>query len=273
MDESSQRPTTGGVARRRRVVPTRTADRPHGLGCCCTPQCTAEWRSKEPEDSHQGQGGGERDEVHGGGPEDPLPRSPARSTSSSTTTACLSSVGGGRIQSGIQGRRWWVRHSGVGYEVLLDVRVPQLGRDQVKEFGEVEYKAFEEEEKKRIRSKVLARIPLSSEERTAYLEFESRLLRRARALEPAAAAGSRSSNKMPGKSKRKKRRKKKLHKVSFSNSSRHVVDVNGMGMHDQDEFKGEEEVAEHDQRAGVLINLHAERLNSAHSKEVAEGMD
>ena len=91
------------------MVPTRTAHRPHGPGCCCTSQCTAEWRSKEPEDSHQGRGGGVRDELHGQGPEEPpLPRSPARSTSLWTTRACGSSVGSGRIQFGIQGRRWWL---------------------------------------------------------------------------------------------------------------------------------------------------------------------
>ena len=115
-----------------------------------------------------------------------------------------------------------MRHDGVGFEILLDVRVPQLGRDQVEEFGEAEYKAFEEEEKMRIHSKLLARIPLSSEERKAYDEFVDRTLRDAQrvqaehALEVAASGSRSSSNKMGRKKKKRKRRKKKLPKGSSS---------------------------------------------------------
>ena len=115
-----------------------------------------------------------------------------------------------------------VRHDGVGFEILLDVRVPQLGRDQVEEFGEAVFKAFEEEEKMRIRSKVLARIPLSSKERKAYDEFVDRNLRDAErvqaehALEVAATGSQSSSNKMGRKRKKRKRRKKKLRKGSSS---------------------------------------------------------
>ena len=36
------------------VVATRTADRPHGVGCCSTPQCAAERRPTGTDDRHQG---------------------------------------------------------------------------------------------------------------------------------------------------------------------------------------------------------------------------
>ena len=93
-----------------------------------------------------------------------------------------------------------------------------------------------------------------------------------------AASGSRPSKKMPGKRKKKKRRKKKVPKSSSSHSSRRDVGMGRRGMHDraEDEF-GKEEAAE---RADVLTTetvvsdtLHAEPLNSAHSKEVAGEMD
>ena len=85
---------------------TRTADRPHGPGCCCTPQCTAEWRSNEPEDSHQGQGGGERDEVQGGGSEDPR-RGARHAALLRRRQRAGAQWEGGRIRSWILVRWWW----------------------------------------------------------------------------------------------------------------------------------------------------------------------
>ena len=93
---------------------------------------------------------------------------------------------------------------------------------------------------------------------------------------------SRSSNKMAGRRKRTKMRKQKLLKASSSTSSRWDVGVGHQGMHvrAEDEFE-EEATTEYVQRAEVLINLHtvvsdtlhAEPLNSAHSKEVAKYLE
>ena len=94
-------------------------------GCCCTLQCTAEWRSKEPKDSHQGQGGGERDEVHGGGTGGPPPpEEPGTQHFFLDDDSVPELSGGGRPDPvwdpgpPVVGGE---RHSGVGFEVLLDV--------------------------------------------------------------------------------------------------------------------------------------------------------
>ena len=89
--------------------------------------------------------------------------------------------------------------------------------------------------------------------------------------------GFQSSNKMTGRRKRKKSRKKKLPKASSTTSSWRKVDVEHQGMHDRAEVEFVDEVTtEYVQRADVLIThtvvsdtLHAEPLNSVHSKEVA----
>ena len=93
------------------------------------------------------------------------------------------------------------RHSGVAYDVLLDVRVPRLGRDWGDVRGEAEACVRD-----------LHRAVQRAQRQLALEEAETR---------------SRSSNKMPGKRKRKKRRKKKVPKASSSTSSRRVVGGRG----------------------------------------------
>ena len=67
-------------------------------------------------------------------------------------------------------------NTGVGYEVLLDVRVPQMGAQEAERALPAFLKQKEEEAKaaermQRIDEKVMARIPLSSAERAAWLQW------------------------------------------------------------------------------------------------------
>ena len=170
----------------------------------------------------QGLGRGERDEVHGGGPEDPPPQEPG-TQHFFLDDESVPELGGGRPDP-VQDPGPLVvevRHDGVGFEILLDVRVPQVDRGQVEEFREAVIKAFEKEEMMRIHSKLLARIPLSSEERKAYDEFVDRALRDVERVQAehaleVAAAGSQSSNNKMGRKRKKRKRRKKLPKRSSS---------------------------------------------------------
>ena len=157
-----------------------------------------------------------------------------------------------------------VRHSGVGFEVLLDVRVPQLGREVVEEpsadllkkkVAVDERRAREKEALNKrmweINRKITSDILVSAEEMAAW--------RRWGGLPP-------SSSKAVIKRKKRKRRKKKLPKT---HSSSYFLQSSGCL---KDAVK-----IEYDQRADVLINthtfvtytMHDYPLNSVHSLEVA----
>ena len=175
------------------------------------------------------------------------------------------------------------RHSGVGYEILLDVRVPQLDRDVTVRPGEEIQKFVEAWE-------VLSRASGLSVDHMLETVFGRR--QREREVAEAAersetseevggslASGSRSSKKMGGRRKRKKRRKK-LPKTSSSTSSRRrAVDQGIMFEHGEDEVKDAEKI-EYVQRADVLIihssdtcTLHAEPLNSVYCMKVMGYME
>ena len=110
------------------------------------------------------------------------------------------------------------RHSGVGFEILLDVHVPQLGRD------------IKEQTSQELINLI-------------FLELRS-------ALHEQEKGASRSSNKMGGRRKRKKRRKKKLPKTSSSTSSRCRERNQGAVEYAED---GEDEVSiENEQRENSL---------------------
>ena len=154
------------------------------------------------------------------------------------------------------------RHTGCGFELVLDLVVPQLGQDVRDWPPTMELVWWEQVWRFKglpgsvVINWMVADIP------SHYAAFQQRAR---------AASGSRSSNKVGGR-KKKKRRKKKVPKSSSSHSSRREVGMERRDMHDraEDEFEREEAAT---YETVVSDILHAERLNSARSKEVAGDMD
>ena len=130
--------------------------------------------------------GGARDEVHGRAPDDAPPQEPGTQHFKLDDEDSVPELSGLRPDPVLDPGPPVVgeRHSGVGFEILHDVHVPQLGRD-IKE---------------------------QTSQEIVDLIFSQ--------LMSTLANRSRSSNKMGGRRKRKKRRKKKLPKTSSSTSSR-----------------------------------------------------
>ena len=212
-------------------------------------------------------GGGAREDVHGEAPDEaPPPEEPDTQYYGLDDNDSVPELSGGRpgpvLDPGppVAGER----HSGVGYEILLDVRVLQLGRD-TKDFPHVmELYFWEQLWRHGVVSDSAAARRLAVDVPKHKAEYEQPVQ---------VARGSRSSNKVGGRRKRKKRRKKKLPKTSSSTSSRCRERNQGAVEYAED---GEDEVTiEYEQRAGVLrihtantFTLHAEPLNSFHCKEV-----
>ena len=200
----------------------------------------------------------------------PHPRGPAHSSSTSSTRVCWSP----RTAAGSSPGSWAAAgrvgaYAGVGFEVLLDVRVPQYAREVdeepwsnlLKKVAAVDRRRArkkaqekEEHEKKKmwkLNDKVTSGILISAEEMAAW--------RRWGGLGP-------SSSTVGIKRKRRKWRRKKLPKT---HSSSHFSQSSGCTK--------DEVTIEYDQCADVLINthtivtytLHAYPLNSVHSTEVA----
>ena len=184
------------------MVPTRTADRPHGPGSCVAPQLAAERRPTGIEERHQGQGGRERDEVNRGGPEEPPPEEPGTENFFLDDDS-VPELSGERPRS----RRRCAaspppaaQHQRPDPD-LLDVRVPQLDRD-IPAQPDTELDKF-------LAAYDLMGTVLGLDRSLSLTEAASQAVRE-RGLEAggSVASGSWSSNKMPGRRKRKKRRKK-----------------------------------------------------------------
>ena len=231
------------------VVQTRTADGGCGPGHVLAPQRTAL-------DDGQGQGGA-RDEVHGRAPDDapppPPPQEPGTQHFKLDDEDSVPELSGLRPDLVLDPGPPVVgeRHSGVGYEILLDVRVPQLDRDltepgmtQIHQFIE----AFELVERE-------VGLDTSLGFQGAVLQAEQAVREREQEEDR-----PRSSNKRGGRRKRKKRRKKLPQTSSSSSSRRRGVDMEIMHEHAGDLYV-------HD------YTLHAEPLNSVHSKEITGYMD
>ena len=159
-------------------------------------------------------GGGAREDVHGEAPDEaPPPEEPGTQYYGLDDNDSVPELSGGWpgpvLDPGppVAGER----HRGVGYEILLDVRVPQLGRD-TKDFPHVmELYFWEQLWRHGVVSDSVAARRLAVDVPKHKAEWEQPVQ---------VARGSRSSNKVGGRRKRKKRRKKKLPKTSSSTSSR-----------------------------------------------------
>ena len=134
-------------------------------------------------------------------------------------------LGGGRPAPVLEPRppEGMGRHTGVGYEVLLDVRVPQMGAQEAEralpaflQRRKEEEEAAEEERMEKINEKVLAQIPLSSAERAACLQW----------------MGLSSSSSSSG-AKRRKKRKRRKKKVPKMYSSSHLLQALGRSGRDE----------------------------------------
>ena len=157
------------------------------------------------------------------------------------------------------------RHSGVGYEILLDVRVPAAGPG---------HQGFPARDGALLLGAALA--PRGGQRLggpPAGWLWMSRSTRPSTSSPYRWRGGPGPVTRWEGGGRGKKRRKKKLPKTSSSTSSRCRERNQGAVEYAED---GEDEVTiEYEQRAGVLrihtantFTLHAEPLNSFHCKEV-----
>ena len=152
-------------------------------------------------------GGGARVDVHGEAPDEaPPPHEPDTQYYGLNDDDSVPELSGGRPDPVLDPGPPVVgeRHSGVGYEILLDVRVPQLNRD-IKEFPHVmELDFWEQVWRHGVVMDSEAAPRLAAEVPKLKAQWQARRARK-KALEDAAKE-SRSSNKVGGRRKRKKRR-------------------------------------------------------------------
>ena len=141
------------------------------------------------------------------------------------------------------------RHGGIGYELVLETAVPQLGAQEAEcalpDFLEQKQEEKKAEEK-RVFKKVEANIPLSSEERAVFRRAERAFLRRWAGLDEP------SSSSRGKRRKKRKRREKKLPKTSSSSFFRGSCGGAGdQGIMHEDVDGETEDVTEYVQRADV----------------------
>ena len=182
-------------------------------------------------------GGGAREELHGKAPDEaPPPQEPGTQYYGLDDNDSVPELSGGRLDPVLDPGPPVVgmRHSGVGYEVLLDFRVPQLGRDlTVLPDPEVHMwfeslEVLNEVTRRDIARSLQEILGQTTEHQEGQREEDD--------------GGARSSNKMGKKGKRRKRRKKKLPKGSSSSPRRGVGDQGTKIVHAEDELT---EVAEY----------------------------
>ena len=157
-------------------------------------------------------------------------------------------LGGGRPAPVLEPRppEGMGRHTGVGYEVLLNVRVPQMGAQEVEralpaflQRRKEEEEAAEAERMEEINEKVLAKIPLSSAEKAAWLQWMG-------LISPS------SSSSGAKRRKKRKRRKKKVPKTYSSSSLRFGAVHQGNKLEYAVHQNEDEVTIEYEQRADVL---------------------
>ena len=129
MDVPSGRHSEGGAAKRRRLRRLRSWWR-HEQQTVAAVLATYQHHSAPRGQKTARTGGGAREELHGCAPEDALPQYFATDTGEDVGEAPAAGRPAPLLE--VRPQEGLRRHTGVGFEVVLDPVVPQLGRELVK---------------------------------------------------------------------------------------------------------------------------------------------